>query len=517
MRKDIKKISLAVLALSAVSLAGVAVGGLSVREASAGTALNTLETFRVENVSVRLATSQEEVNGGFRFETLIGTEAYEGLTNVTEVGTLFVPAGFNVADESIALDENSAVLNEKVQKVVLEGGADNRRGGLATTDENGADVISYRAYINDVPETAYGAEVTARSYVIADGVAYYTETVNESVGSVATKAYYDVQSEADEVYCNEVAEGWYSPFVEAQRNEIGAYVKTTAKTYEKQYILVEGGNATLDLTAISVSADDIVGVTVDGAFTEWSVDGSTLTYATTVGEKTLAVATTKGVYSVALVQADNVITTGAEFTQWIHKDKGNFAGGKYTVLANDIAPTGTHYMNTFPTDYVFNGLGHTIDGFASGMGLVLGLNGGNTAWKNVNYTNYKGGMLLYNALGGTFENVNVTGTVSDKDNLLAYTINRSNTIVRNCVFNVNHTTAGTTLKVASKGSSNTIIFENSTVIYGNGNLTYPDTVTLEMTNSNIYDIDDVNTNYYAKVSGGTATFPLSQMGRIFGD
>ena len=33
-----------------------------------------------------------------------------------------------------------------------------------------------------------------------------------------------------------------------------------------------------------------------------------------------------------------------------------------------------------------------------------------------------------------------------------------------------------------------------------------------MTSSNIYDIDDVQTNYYAKVSGGTATFPLSQMG-----
>jgi hypothetical protein len=31
-------------------------------------------------------------------------------------------------------------------------------------------------------------------------------------------------------------------------------------------------------------------------------------------------------------------------------------------------------------------------------------------------------------------------------------------------------------------------------------------------NYNLYDVDDVNTNYYAKVSGGTATFALSQMG-----
>ncbi|MBQ8294830.1 MAG: hypothetical protein IJX87_00190 [Clostridia bacterium] len=518
MRKNSKKISLAILALTAVSLSCVAVGNLSFHKAAAATSLNTLENFRVEKVSVRLAVSESETNGGFRFETLIPQTTYAALENVTEVGTLFVPTGFNVADAELALDAQGNAVHNKTQKVVLEGGAENRRGGLVTTDDGGEAVISYRAYINDIPSTAYNTEITARSYVIADGVTYYTETVSKSVGSVATAAYYDVTSETDETYCNQVADGWYSPFTEAQRAEIGAYVTTSAKTYEDEYVLVESGNATLDLTKLSVAANDVVGVMVDGEFVEWSLNGTTLTYATTVGERTLTLATTNGVYTVALVQADNVITTAAEMKAWVNKDdtvNGNFTKGTYTVLANDIsaASLGWVYTGVMPSGKVFNGLGHTIDGFMGGMGIVRYLDGGTTTWKNVNYTNYSGEAVFYQVLGGIYENITISGTVDNKNALLGFTINRANTLIKNCVFNLNHETAGTAINLALKGDVyNDLTLINTTVIYGNGQLTTTDLDLSKGSNYYLYDVDDVNTNYYAKVSGGTATFTLSQMG-----
>ena len=76
MRKNTKNISLAILALTAVSLGSVAIG-TTVREAAAeNTTLMTYESLRIENVSIRLATSEEETNGGFRFETLIEKAKY---------------------------------------------------------------------------------------------------------------------------------------------------------------------------------------------------------------------------------------------------------------------------------------------------------------------------------------------------------------------------------------------------------------------------------------------------------
>ncbi len=520
MKKTNKKISLAILALASVSLGGLAIGNVSASEASAATSLPTLESFRVEKASVRLAVSDSEQNGGIRFESLISKAAYDELTNVTEVGTLFIPTGFNLADESLALDASGNVLDQRIEKVVLEGGAENRRGGLVTTDEADVEVISYRAYINDIPDTAYATELTARSYVIADGVTYYTETLSESVGAVATSAYYDVVTVADEVYCNEIADGWYSPFTTAQRAEIGEYVQATEKTYADQYVLVAGGNATLDLSKLSVSADDVVGVAVDGAFTEWSVDGSTLTYATTVGEKTLTVATTNGVYNVALVQADQVITTYEQFRVWTDtkiENGGTLNTYEYTVLANDITATGTNWFNGGFFYKTFDGLGHTITNFTGGKGLVE-RNMPSSVWKNVNYVNasiaYAGGLFYYLG-GGTFENVNVSAKIVTGNSLLAHGVNDQNTKFVNCDITI--TSDGIAEDYLYRGTSHhyALTLINTTINYAGTINTKCDCncgaeAKLTLTNSTL--ISTLSTNYYAKVSGGTATFALSQMG-----
>jgi hypothetical protein len=290
--------------------------------------------------------------------------------------------------------------------------------------------------------------------------------VVNSVGSVATEAFYDVANEEDEVYCNEVESGWYSPFTATQLEEIGEYVKTTAKTYADQYVVVANGNATLDLTKLSVSANDVVGVKVDGKFVEWSVDGSTLTYATTVGEKTLTVATTKGVYNVAMVQADNVITTWAEYNTWAIVAGGGYNSYEYTVLASDItAPSGALYTNGGQFSKTFDGLGHTIDGFTCGHGIVQRLLAGGT-WKNVNYTNLKTtGQGLFGYLaGGKFENITISGTIGSEVYLFAYGINAATTFT-NCTFTLN--SADNAKKCVSNGSVHAygITFNNCTLNY----------------------------------------------------
>ena len=60
---------------------------------------------------------------------------------------------------------------------------------------------------------------------------------------------------------------------------------------------------------------------------------------------------------------------------------------------------------------------------------------------------------------------------------------------------------------------NDLTLIDSTIIYGNAKLNAFDALDLTKgSNYSIYDVDDVQTNYYAKVSGGNATFALSQMG-----
>ncbi len=503
MRKNSRKISLAILALTAVSLGAVATGNLSLRTAAEG--INTLDTFRLENVSVRLKLPDEQSdNGGFRFESLISQDTYDGLTNVTEVGTLFTIT--DMSEDALVMGANN------VAKIVLEGtvGEENRRGGEKTTDDEGVAVISYRAFINDIPDTDFDTDVMARSYVIANGDTYYTNVVTQSVGDVARTAYYDVKEESNEDYTETVQDGWYSPFNAAQREEIGAYITTTEKTYEDQYVLVENGAATLDLSQLSVDESDVIGFMVDGAFTSVTKRDSALTYTTTVGEKTLTVATTDGVYDVALAQADNVITTGDEFYNWTN----NWGSYQYTVLANDLtAKSGTHWINggAFPDGYIFNGLGHTIDGFTRGKGIVHAL-GSNSVWKNVNYTNYSGDLVLYAAAGGVFENVNVTGTISNTRDLLAYTINSGSTTVKNSIFNIKHTVVGTPLVLATKGTNNNqLTLIDTEVIYRNGQLTGSDELDLSKgSNYSLYSVE--KTDYYAKIVDGVASFPISQMG-----
>ena len=295
------------------------------------------------------------------------------------------------------------------------------------------------------------------------------------------------------------------------------YTLRTAETltYTGKYVDAMSGQGKLELSKLGKEIGEVQSVTINGVEKVCETKNGVLYYDTAeVGNVTLVLNTDACAYSVEVLQADNVITTGEQFTQWIHKDKGNFGSYQYTVLANDITTTGTHYMNAFPQGRVFDGLGYTIDGFTSGMGIVRYLDGGTTTWKNVNYTNYSGDLVLYQLLGGTFENVNVAGTVSNKTNLLAYTINRANTVVKNCTFNLNHSTAGTALNLAQKGADhNDLTLIDTTVIYGNGQLNVPETLEVKGSNYYLYDVDDiVATNYYAKVSGGTATFALSQMG-----
>ncbi len=292
---------------------------------------------------------------------------------------------------------------------------------------------------------------------------------------------------------------------------------TETLTYAGKYVDATNGKAKLDLSKLSKTIGEVQAVAINGIEYGCATQDGILTYDTVeTGKLMITLITETCVYSVEVLQADNVITTAEQFTKWIHKDKDNFGSYKYTVLANDItfATASAHYMNSFPQGRVFDGLGHTIDGFASGMGIVHSLDGGTTTWKNVNYTNYSGVLVLYVALGGTFENVNVSGTVSDTGNLLVYTINRANTTVKNCVFNLNHKTAGTPLNLAKKGAEyNDITLIDTMIIYSNGQLTTNDLDLSKGSNYTLYDVDDITqTNYYSKVNGGTATFALSQMG-----
>ncbi|MBQ8294831.1 MAG: hypothetical protein IJX87_00195 [Clostridia bacterium] len=287
-------------------------------------------------------------------------------------------------------------------------------------------------------------------------------------------------------------------------------------TYTGQYVDAMNGQGKLNLSKLGKDIGEVQSVMINGVEKDCETKNGILYYDTAeTGNVTLVLTTETCAYTVDVLQADNVITTAEEFIQWGHKDKGNFAVGTYTVLANDIKTSGWQYFGGFPQGKIFDGLGHTVDGFMGGMGIVRYLDGGTTTWKNVNYINYSGEAVFYQILGGVYENITITGTVNTGTGaLLGFTINRANTVIKNCTFDVTHTTAGTALNLAKKGSVyNDLTLIDTTVIYSNGQLTTTDLDLSKGSNYYLYDADDViATSYYAKVSGGTATFVLSQMG-----
>jgi hypothetical protein len=218
-----------------------------------------------------------------------------------------------------------------------------------------------------------------------------------------------------------------------------------ALTYSGKFVDATNGRGKLDLSKLDKTIEGVQAVTINGVDRNFETDGGTLFYdSTETGNVTVFIATDTTVYTLDILQADNVITTGEQFVQWGHKDKGNMSVGKYTVLANDITASGTNWFNGGYFYKTFDGLGHTITNFTGGKGLTDRIMP-NAVWKNVNYVNatieYDGGLFYYLA-GGTIENVTATAKLTSGTTILGYGINNSNGKIVNCTFNVTSTDNG---------------------------------------------------------------------------
>ncbi len=294
-------------------------------------------------------------------------------------------------------------------------------------------------------------------------------------------------------------------------------------TYSGKYVDAMNGQGKLDLSKLSKEIDEVKSVSINGLENACETKDGILYYNTTAAGKLTIVLNTDGyAYAVEVLQADNVISSWAEYSAWAVVAGGGYNSYNYTVLANDItAPESVQWTNGGHFQKTFDGLGHTIDGFNCGHGIVQRLLDG-AVWKNVVYTNVTvndTGLFGYLA-GGTFENLTISGTLKH-ERILAYGVNSNNTKIVNCTFNL--TSLDKADKYLTLGETHfyTITFENSTINY-TGKVNYEtcpcgcgNAAKITLTNSTINSIvvpDAVDTNYYAKVSGGTATFALSQMG-----
>lgn len=178
----------------ACAFATVTLGALSFNAASADVTItqDTDKIAMVQGASLRLEHTVEvdgenkDVPFGLRFKTDVNKSWLDGLNDETaQVYTLLVPT--NYMDEELTEDDAKGE-NAKAVKVTLDMGKAYEVG----------DNYRFNTVLAKIPDTQYGREITARSFIVAGGETYYSDTVARSVVGVASEALvYDSTEYAD--------------------------------------------------------------------------------------------------------------------------------------------------------------------------------------------------------------------------------------------------------------------------------------------------------------------------------
>ena len=150
MKKSVKRFLLA--SLLACALAVTSIGFLSFGVASAEVATDETKITMLNAASLRLEQEVDETNipFGLRFKTQVNKEWYDTLQN-PHVYTLLLPTDLLVEEE----------LSEGTEKIVK---VENEASKKYEVGEN----YVFNTVLTDIPDTAYGREISARSYIVAD-------------------------------------------------------------------------------------------------------------------------------------------------------------------------------------------------------------------------------------------------------------------------------------------------------------------------------------------------------------
>lgn len=157
---------------------------------------------------------------GMRFE--IKAKADAVTDNLTEVGFLVVPT--YMLDEGLELTIDNIEKDGDIKRIAYSG--ETLQDKFATTDESGAECVSYRTYLYNIPEDMYDTQFSARGYYVENGTTIYTQTVERSVQYVAMRALLDTSAISDKNYGETIRDGLYSPYSTVRREELKGYLSS---------------------------------------------------------------------------------------------------------------------------------------------------------------------------------------------------------------------------------------------------------------------------------------------------
>lgn len=165
-----KKIRKLTFALAAIMMVAFGFGALSLSYADQ--TVSTIENFNVIEKS-QIRTSDPE---GLRFLAEISEDAYNGLTDVTEIGMVLAPQSF--IDGELTLDTADALKIPTTIWIQNYGTAGYKAYNSVLAAEEGE---------SEFPAEFYNVPISARAYVKydTDKVAYSANTVTRSIGYVA--------------------------------------------------------------------------------------------------------------------------------------------------------------------------------------------------------------------------------------------------------------------------------------------------------------------------------------------
>ena len=215
-----------------------------------------------------------------------------------------------------------------------------------------------------------------------------------------------------------------------------------ATEYSEDFVVTDGTNTTIDVSKVKNFSGSVKQVTVNGIIVNHSLAGNVLTFENkAVNVQSIEIYTNDTVYSLDVLVADNVVTSGSELFAILQKNY-DLPTRKYVVIANDIKLDGTTAINTgFCVNFVLDGLGHTIYNAYNAKGL-FGNDANAMTVKNITFENFKtnkailGGKMVGDTL---FENVTFANAIiteaNDSDYLL-YTANHggNKVVFKDCNF-----------------------------------------------------------------------------------
>ena len=170
MKRTVKKATLA--SVFALALAATAVGTANVNVAFATGAVETSDKIAmVDGAALRLESEEPEVDFGLRFKTQVNKAWYDELVEAgktPQVYTVLLPTDMLTAELTAATAE------------IVTADIDEAKGY-----ELGENYV-FCTVLTSIPETAYGTEISARSYIVVDDqTTLYSPLFEETNASVA--------------------------------------------------------------------------------------------------------------------------------------------------------------------------------------------------------------------------------------------------------------------------------------------------------------------------------------------